>query len=44
MPQVGQALSSVVSMQERVLGRTGQAGLGCGIKSFGSLNHLVYLE
>lgn len=44
VPWVGQALSSVVSVQERTLGRAGHAGLGCGIKSFSSLNHPVYLE
>lgn len=26
------------------MGRAGQAGLGCGIKLFSSLNHPVYLE
>lgn len=44
VPKVGQALSSVVSLQEGAVGRSGQAGLSCGIKLFGSLNHPVYLE
>ena len=38
VPWVGQALSSMVSVWERALGSAGQAGLGCRIKLFGSLN------